>query len=70
MSQSRVPSTWKGFLTVLAGLAAVVIVVFAATSGGLLLGLILIAVLWVVLYALGYRLDLWLREKQFFGGDD
>jgi|GEM_PF-6093667 len=65
----RTPTTWKGAVTVFAGIAALVIVVFASTTGGIVLGLLLIAVAALVAYGLGYRIDRWLREREFFGGD-
>jgi len=70
MTSRRYPTTLKGILTVLAGVAAVIVVVFASTSGGILLGLLLIALLWLVLYAMGYRLDRILREKELRRRDD
>lgn len=63
------PTTLKGVLVVLAIVAAVLVFAFTATLGGLALGIVLIALVFLLAYALGYRLDRWLRERQFFGGD-
>lgn len=65
----RVPTTWKGVVAVLAVATAVVILIFASTRGGILLGLLLVGVVALLLYALGWRVDKWLRERPIFGRD-
>ena len=69
MATRLIPRTFQGSLALLAGIAALVVVVFTATTGGLILGLLLIAIGAYLLWVLGYRVDRFLRKSPLFGGD-